>query len=199
MHTKLTTQTFHVVSTEPDIKIANIHKWTIQCFFQNEINKVANGTYFSDMQSKHTPSLILMCFSFHFGFVTMFVWKFDVLRKHGFFSAPTHEEKHMFLLFACFYVYHLSIKSIQSITGTSFVYYMFVDFGVCTSRIDLTQLWITCPPAMIKHRWFVAVHTFMYLYVLRSLDFHSFSLFQIKIGMHYPRTKQWCNHEKSTT
>ena len=26
MHTKLQTQTFHVVSTEPEIKIANIHK-----------------------------------------------------------------------------------------------------------------------------------------------------------------------------
>ena len=35
-------------------------------FFQNEINKVANGTYFSDMKSKHTPLLILIVFLYLF-------------------------------------------------------------------------------------------------------------------------------------
>lgn len=35
-------------------------------FFQNEINKVANGTYFCDMKSKHPPLLILIVFLFLF-------------------------------------------------------------------------------------------------------------------------------------
>lgn len=61
-------------------------------FFQNEINKVANGTFFSDMKSKHIPLLILIVFLFYFGFVTMFMWKFDVLHKHGNSSAPPHEK-----------------------------------------------------------------------------------------------------------